>query len=92
MFTGIAATSYDEYEIDLIDHDVDMSSEHGVGKGFYAVDGNTETDFYQHPCAHNAGDETNPWWSVDMGHVESVLRIRILNREDCCREFYKSMD
>ena len=48
----------------------------------YAVDGGNGTDY--RVCAHT-GDpgNTNPFWRVDLGRVEHVAEVRILNR-DCC--------
>ena len=34
-------------------------------------------------CAHSL-EETDPWWRVDMGRVEPVAVVNILNRGDCC--------
>ena len=34
-------------------------------------------------CAHSF-EEPNPWWRVDMGRVEPVAVVIILNRGDCC--------
>merc|ERR1712194_333839 len=30
--------------------------------------------------------ETNPWWSLHMGSIFNVTRVRVLNRADCCAE------
>ena len=29
-------------------------------------------------------EEPTPWWRVDMGRVEPVAVVIILNRGDCC--------
>ena len=29
-------------------------------------------------------EETSPWWRVDLGRVEPVAEVNILNRGDCC--------
>ena len=34
-------------------------------------------------CAHSK-TESNPWWRVDMGRVEPVAVVNILNRGVCC--------
>ena len=31
-------------------------------------------------CTHTNG-ETNPWWRVDLGRVEPVAEVNILNRD-----------
>ena len=49
----------------------------------YAVDGGKKT-LYSY-CAHtDDSTNTNPWWRVDLGRVEPVAQVRILNRGDCC--------
>ena len=49
----------------------------------YAVDGGKKTHYTN--CAHT-GDSTNtnPWWRVDLGRVEPVAEVHILNSGDCC--------
>ena len=34
-------------------------------------------------CAHTY-EERDPWWRVDLGRVEPVAEVNILNRGDCC--------
>lgn len=51
-----------------------------------AVDGNTSGNFGDGSVTHTRG-ESNPWWEVDLGTVESVTTIRLWNRTDyCCSE------
>ncbi|XP_067026518.1 uncharacterized protein [Acropora muricata] len=49
-----------------------------------AVDGNSETTFGS--CIHSQRDVDfqNPWWRVDLGQVEQVNEVYIVNRGDCC--------
>lgn len=35
-------------------------------------------------CAHSTTEGT-PWWRVDLGRVEPVVLVLILNRGDCCQ-------
>ena len=46
-----------------------------------AVDGNR--DSHHSNCTHT-NRENNPWWRVDLGRVEPVAEVNILNRGDCC--------
>ena len=46
-----------------------------------AVDG--EKDLHYKKCAHT-NQESDPWWRVDLGRVEPVAEVNILNRGDCC--------
>ena len=48
-----------------------------------AVDGNSNTDFNVGSCAHTL-DEKQPWWRVDLGNVELVNEVYVVNRGDCC--------
>ena len=49
-----------------------------------AVDGNSQTTFAS--CTHTQKDVDfqNPWWRVDLGQVERVNEVYIVNRGDCC--------
>ncbi|XP_068677378.1 receptor-type tyrosine-protein phosphatase T-like isoform X4 [Montipora foliosa] len=62
----------------------DQNSTHGSLFSSYAVDGGKGTNVQV--CAHtgDAGN-TNPFWRVDLGRVEHVAEVRILNR-DCCAD------
>ena len=53
----------------------------GICLASNAVD-ERKTDHYLE-CAHSF-EEPNPWWRVDMGRVEPVAVVIILNRGDCC--------
>ena len=46
-----------------------------------AVDGISNTDYYANSCTHT-DKELNPWWRVDLGQVEQVSEIYIVNQED----------
>ena len=50
-----------------------------------AVDGNSQTSF-DPSCTHteNGVFFQNPWWRVDLGRVEPVNEVYIVNRGDCC--------
>ena len=48
-----------------------------------AVDGDSQTAISQSSCIHSR-DERNPWWRVDLGQVEPVNEVYIVNRGDCC--------
>ena len=44
----------------------------------HAVDGGRRTDSQM--CTHTTGGP-NPWWRVDLGRVEDVAEVHILNRD-----------
>ena len=48
-----------------------------------AVDGNRDTRIGK--CTHTRANN-NPWWRVDLGRVEPVAEVNIVNRGDCCWE------
>ena len=60
----------------------------------YGVDGIYQTVFEKKPCTHtdNAG-EISPWWRVDLGRVEPVSEVYLVNR-DCsiCEDRLWSID
>ena len=54
---------------------------HGTLKSSYAVDGGKTTS--SNLCAHtDASSSSNPWWRVDLGRVEPVAEVYILNNGD----------
>ena len=44
---------------------------------------NGKKDLHYKKCAHTR-QESDPWWRVDLGRVEPVAEVNILNRGDCC--------
>ena len=53
-----------------------------------AVDGCTNTRFRYKCCTHTALNENNPWWSVDLGKVYTLLSVTLVNRDDHCKGLY----
>ena len=47
------------------------------------VDGNSNTQRSGWSCVHT-DDEKQPWWRVDLGNVELVNEVYVVNRGDCC--------
>jgi len=48
-----------------------------------AVDGNTDGNFGNGSVTHTQV-ESQPWWQVDLGSVQSIGNIDVWNRTDCC--------
>ena len=46
-----------------------------------AVDGISNTDYYANSCTR-IDKELNPWWRVDLGQVEPVSEIYLVNQEN----------
>ncbi|RMX56301.1 hypothetical protein pdam_00021644 [Pocillopora damicornis] len=46
-----------------------------------AVDGINNTDYYANSCTHT-DRELNPWWRVDLGKIEPVSEIYLVNQEN----------
>ena len=64
--------------------DTNQSSTNGdQGASSNAVDGNSDTNFNEGLCAHTL-NEKQPWWRVDLGNVELVNEVYVVNRGDCC--------
>ncbi|WP_163390737.1 glycosyl hydrolase family 95 catalytic domain-containing protein [Enterovibrio norvegicus] len=60
-----------------------QSSTNYGGYAFSAVDGNTSGVYREHSITHT-GYDPKPWWRVDLGQTESIEKIRVWNRTDCC--------
>ena len=58
-----------------------QSSSIEVSYASNAVDGKKDLNYKN--CAHTK-QESDPWWRVDLGRVEPVAEVNILNRGDCC--------
>jgi len=71
----------------------DQSSNHrDVDSSSKAVDGNSNTHYlYGNSCTHTK-EETNPWWRVDLGKVEPVSEVYVVNRGECCGERLNSFE
>ena len=50
-----------------------------------AVDGNTDGIFAKGSVTHT-GEESNPWWQVDLEDTATISAINIWNRMDCCQD------
>jgi alpha-L-fucosidase 2 len=48
-----------------------------------AVDGNTDGNFWNGSVTHTQV-ENQAWWHVDLGSVQTIGRIDVWNRTDCC--------
>ena len=46
-----------------------------------AVDGINNTDYYANSCTHTDRG-LNPWWRVDLGKIEPVSEIYLVNQEN----------
>ena len=57
------------------------STQHGDGVWAYAVDGNTNQDWYVGGCAGTIS-ETNPWLAIDLGDIYTVTSLKIYDRVD----------
>ena len=48
-----------------------------------AIDGTNDGTFASCACTL---EETDPWWEIDLGAVNSIDHILVYNRNDCCPE------
>ena len=64
----------------------DQSSVSFGGVSSRAVDGISNTDYYANSCTLT-DREYNPWWRVDLGQVEPVSEIYLVNQEN--QGFYR---
>ena len=59
------------------------SDRFATGASSNAVDGNSNTNFNDGSCAHTLNGK-QPWWRVDLGNVELVNEVYVVNRGGCC--------
>jgi len=50
-----------------------------------AVDGNRSGNWAEGSVTHTQL-ERSPWWEVDIGSIQTIRRVAIFNRTDCCPE------
>ena len=61
-----------------------QSSNYGPGSAAsMAIDGTNDGTFASCACTL---EETDPWWEIDLGAVNSIDHIVVYNRNDCCPE------
>ncbi len=49
------------------------------------VDGNEDSAWGGNSCTHtNSGDGNTAWWQVDLGSVQHIRAVQLVNRADCC--------
>ena len=60
------------------------SDRFATGASSNAVDGNSNTNFFGGSCVNTLHDK-QPWWRVDLGNVELVNEVYVVNRGDCCQ-------
>lgn len=51
-----------------------------------AIDGRRNSLYGNGYCSHTAGDETDPWWRVDLWKTFIITSVKVTNRGDCCHE------
>ena len=49
-----------------------------------AVDGNTDSRFYEGESCSSTTQHADAWWRVDLGKMKPVARIFIQFRYECC--------
>ena len=62
---------------------IQSSTYNDQGASDHAVDGNSNTRWNGWSCTHTR-DQKQPWWRVDLGNVELVNEIYVVNRGFCC--------
>ena len=64
---------------------------HPSGPSNKAVDGITNQSVYKgKSCSHTKND-TNAWWTVDLGHFYEITSVKIYNRKSHGRYFVQSI-
>ena len=53
----------------------------GTGSSDRAVDGKINTDYYAGKTCSHTKDGRYAWWRVDLGQVEPVIEVYVVNRK-----------
>lgn len=69
-----------------------QSSTANGGVASRAIDGNTHGEWGRGTTTHTEIDEANPWWEVDLGRVQPIEKIAIVNRNDPGSTLGKRLD
>ncbi len=59
-----------------------QSSQYTEAEAKRAIDGNTAGDYAKGSVAHTSGNDTDPWWEVDLLSTQPIHRIVVWNRTD----------
>lgn len=62
-----------------------QSSTYGDNVASMANDGNTDGNWFNNSVSHTS-DDSQPFWTLDLGAIHPINAIRIFNRTDCCGE------
>lgn len=62
-----------------------QSSTYGNNVASMANDGNTDGNWANNSVSHTS-DDSQPFWTLDLGSIHPINAIRIFNRTDCCGE------
>ncbi|HEX8619940.1 MAG TPA: discoidin domain-containing protein, partial [Thermoanaerobaculia bacterium] len=65
---------------------VTQSSVASGGTADRAVDGVVNGDYNNESSVTHTNGDANAWWEVDLGSVQQISTIDIVNRLDCCSE------
>ena len=56
-----------------------------------AVDGNRNSNWRGRSCTYTRR-ENRPWWRVDLGAIQKVMKVKVTNRGDCCWNRLKQVE
>jgi hypothetical protein len=62
-----------------------QSSTYPSGEAWQAIDGNTNSAWFDGSVAHS-GQQDNPWWQVRLAEDAAIDSVVLWNRTDCCSE------
>ena len=79
---------FTEYVLNLVGFEARQSSLHGdFAVADKAIDGDDNTHYFDgQTCTHTSAGESMAWWSVNMTKEQSVTKVQLVNRGDCCGE------
>lgn len=63
-----------------------LSSTYPGGDASKAIDGNTNSNWFEGSVAHSGGSTNTDWLTIDLGSSQLIDEIHIWNRTDCCSD------
>ncbi len=69
-----------------------QSSTANGGVASRAIDGNSHGEWGRGTTTHTEIDEMNPWWELDLGRVEPIQNIVLVNRNDPVSDLGKRLN
>ena len=85
MYSIAANAEFTEYQLNLVGFQAAQSSYYSDISGpEKAIDGNGNPHYHDGESCTHTPNEKMAWWSVDMTKEQSITKVEVVNRGDCC--------